>query len=141
MGRYLSHLASTFAVGISLTCAAWPSASEARSGAGTFNLRARVPVACWIQPAGEVQAQTDIGGSVIEACNNPGGFIVAAIYRPLVMNEAAQLVYDGTRLNLAPSGNQLLRSSSTATIRTVDYRFEEVRLESPLILSLTIQPV
>jgi len=34
-----------------------------------------------------------------------------------------------------------LRRSSMATIRTVDYRFDDVQLDEPLILALTIQPI
>ena len=87
------------------------------------------------------QASAGLAGSVVEACNSPGGFTVSASYRPLKSNETASLNYGGRLINLTPSGEQELRRSNMATIRTVDYRFEEVELDEPLILSLVIQPI
>lgn len=136
----IPHLAFAAASGLVMLISAPAAMAQGRSG-GTYNLRATVPVACWVQPASQVIAATDAGGSVIEACNSPGGFTVSAFYRPLALNEKAHMIYDGSRLDLAKSGQQLLRMSSMATIRTIDYRFEEVDLETPLVLSLTIQPI
>ena len=80
-------------------------------------------------------------GSVVEACNSPGGFTVSAQYRPLTITERARIVYGERSLDLSRTGIQELRRSSMATIRSVDYRFDEVALEEPLILALTIQPI
>lgn len=106
-----------------------------------YRVRATVPVACWVRPSGTIVAGTGVGGSVVEACNSPGGFTVSASYRPLAHSETAKMYYGGNRLELAKSGEQLLARSSIATIRTVDYRFEDVNLEAPLVLFLTIQPI
>ncbi len=108
---------------------------------GTYRLSASVPVACWVRPSGTVLASAGMSGSVVEACNSPGGFTVSASYRPLKANEMASLNYGGHLINLTPSGEQELRRSSMATIRNVDYRFEAVELDAPLILSLIIQPI
>jgi hypothetical protein len=42
---------------------------------------------------------------------------------------------------LASGGQQILRRSNMATIRTVAYRFDDVQLDAPLVLALTIQPI
>lgn len=120
------------------SAAAQPGSSQA---SGTYRLRATVPVACWVRPSSTVLASAGRTGSVVEACNSPGGFTVSASYRPLKSNETASLNYGGRLINLTPSGEQELRRSNMATIRTVDYRFEEVELDEPLILSLVIQPI
>ncbi len=113
---------------------------EGQAG-GTYRLRATVPVACWVRPVSTVLAGAGLAGSVVEACNSPGGFTVSASYRPLKSNEMASLTYGDRLISLTPSGEQELRRSNMATIRTVDYRFEEVELDEPLILSLVIQPI
>jgi hypothetical protein len=117
------------------------SANAESSAGGTYRLHAYVPVACWVRAQGPVMAQTGQAGSVVEACNAPGGFTVSASYRPLTAHESARLVYGDRMLNLANSGQQVLRHSNMATIRTVDYRFDDVQLDAPLILALTIQPI
>lgn len=111
------------------------------TGGQSYQLRATVPVACWVRPASTVLAEAGKMGSVVEACNSPGGFTVSAQYRPLSDTETAKMVYGNRSFNLAKSGTQELRRSNMATIRTVDYRFDEVELNEPLILSLTIQPI
>lgn len=108
---------------------------------GRYRVQARVPVACWVRPSGTMLASGGVSGSVVEACNAPGGFTVRASYRPLGDLEKASLSYGGRIINLSASGEQDLRRSSMATIRSVDYRFEDVDLEAPLVLSLTIQPL
>lgn len=113
---------------------------QSQSGA-TFRVTARVPVACWVRPDRTVLASAGAAGSVVEACNNPGGFTVSANYRPLMATEKARLIYGDRMLDLARTGDQILRRSNLATIRTVDYRFDEVELEQPLVLALTIQPI
>lgn len=116
-------------------------ASAGPTGGHTYRLRATVPVACWVRPTGTVMAENGRAGSVVEACNSPGGFTVSAQYRPLAASEKAKIIYGDRSLNLAKSGMLELRRSNMATIRTVDYRFDEVELEQPLILALTIQPI
>lgn len=111
------------------------------TGSHTFRVTATVPVACWVRPANPVLAEAGRSGQVVEACNSPGGFTVSAQYRPLMATEKARLIYGDRALELSKSGDQMLRRSSMATIRTVDYRFDEVELEQPLILALTIQPI
>lgn len=116
-------------------------ASAQSSVGGTYRLHAVVPVACWVRPQGALLAQTGGAGSVVEACNAPGGFTVSASYRPLTSHESARLVYGDNMLNLASGGQQILRRSNMATIRTVAYRFDDVQLDAPLVLALTIQPI
>ncbi|WP_312146216.1 hypothetical protein [Brevundimonas sp.] len=119
-----------------------PHAASAGPTAGhSYRLRATVPVACWVRPTGPVLAETGRNGSVVEACNSPGGFTVSAQYRTLTATEKARIVYGDRSLNLSKTGVQELRRSNLATIRSVDYRFDEVELEQPLILALTIQPI
>lgn len=136
----IPRLAITAASGTVMLFSAQAALAENRAG-GSYNLRATVPVACWVQPASPVIAEANSAGRVVEACNSPGGFTILAFYRPLARTENAQLIYDGNRLDLSSSGQQFLRSSNMATIRTIDYRFEGVELEAPLVLSLTIQPI
>lgn len=115
--------------------------ASAQSKSGVYQLRATVPVACWVRPAGTVFAGPGLGGSVVEACNSPGGFTVSASYRSLGGAEKAKLRYADRLIDLSKSGQQELRRSSMATIRTVSYQFDEVELDEPLVLSLTIQPI
>lgn len=114
--------------------------AQAQAGA-TYRVTARVPVACWVRADTAVMASEGSSGSVVEACNNPGGFTITASYRTLKATEKAQLVYDNQAVDLAKSGAQLLRQSSMAVIKRVNYRFQSVELDEPLVLSLTIQPI
>jgi len=133
---------SFLAIAAALTALLAPQiASAGPTGGHTYRLRATVPVACWVRPTGTVMAENGRAGSVVEACNSPGGFTVSAQYRPLAASEKAKIIYGDRSLNLAKSGMLELRRSNMATIRTVDYRFDEVELEQPLILALTIQPI
>jgi hypothetical protein len=59
----------------------------------------------------------------------------------LSLTEKAVMFYGDRTFDLDKSGMQTLRRSSIATIRSVSYRFDEVELEQPLILALTIQPI
>ena len=115
-------------------------AKDGQAG-GTYRLTARVPVACWVRPTGALLASPGVGGSVMEACNAPGGFTVSATYRSLGDSEKASLRYAGRTIDLSRDGEQVLRRSNMATIRSVDYQFEDVELSAPLVLSLTIQPI
>ncbi|WP_409020325.1 hypothetical protein [Brevundimonas vesicularis] len=116
-------------------------AQAAPNGGATYQLRARVPVACWVKPVTPLMAETGSVGQVVEACNSPGGFTVSAHYRSLAEHEKAKLTYGSRTLDLARSGSQTLRRANLASIRTIDYRFEDVALDAPLVLSLTIQPI
>ena len=107
----------------------------------SFRIKARVPVSCWVRPDRNVEVQDGATGSVTEACNNPGGYTVTAQYRPLSTGESARLVYHDRSVELSPSGQQLLRQSNMATIRTISYQFENVNISQPLVLALTIQPI
>ncbi len=129
--------------GVATVLLAGSAAAQSGDGpaSGSYRLRATVPVACWVEPAGTVLASAGQSGSVVEACNSPGGFTVSASYRPLETAETARLLYGGQMIDLSSSGQQLLRRSNMATIRTVDYRFDEVQLSAPLVLTLTIQPI
>lgn len=119
-----------------------PEGDAGQSSAGnTYRVTARVPVACWVRPDTTLVAQSGGMGGVTEACNNPGGFTVTASYRPLRATEKAQMVYDSRPFDLSKSGEQVLRRSSMATIKRVNYRFGDVQLDEPLVLSLTIQPI
>lgn len=122
-----------------------PGGGVAATGQGqagaTYRVTARVPVACWVRPETAMLAQDGESGTVIEACNNPGGFTVTAAYRPLKTTESARMIYDNQTLDLAKSGMHLLRHSSIATIKRVTYQFQSVELDEPLVLSLTIQPI
>lgn len=137
--RVLRALAAA-TLGLGLFAAAAPALAASTAG-GAYRLRATVPVACWVKPAAPVMAESGRSGEVVEACNSPGGFTVSAQYRPLSPTEKATLFYGDQMLDLDRSGGQVLRRSSIATIRSVSYRFNEVELEQPLILALTIQPI
>lgn len=121
---------------------AFPNLAEAKNNASqSFRLKARVPVSCWVRPDRTVEAAPGATGSVVEACNNPGGYTVTAQYRQLNAGENARMIYNDRAIDLSSSGQQMLRQSSIATIRTVSYQFENVHVDQPLILSLTIQPL
>lgn len=127
-------------LGLGLLSVAAPALAGTTAG-GTYRLRATVPVACWVKPTSPLLAGEGRSGEVIEACNTPGGFTVSAQYRPLSLTEKARMFYGDRMFDLDKSGNQILRRSSIATIRSVSYRFDEIELEQPLILALTIQPI
>lgn len=139
MTRSLNMLAALALVGGCLA-ATGAAAADGQSGT-TYRVTARVPVACWVRPSGALLASPGVSGSVVEACNSPGGFTVSAQYRSLAESETASLRYAGRVIQLSRSGEQVLRRSNLATIRTVDYQFDEVQLTAPLVLSLTIQPI
>lgn len=117
-------------------------AAEAKNTAGnTFRIRAHVPVACWVRPDRNVEAVEGFTGTVVEACNSRGGYVVNAQYRPLLAGETASMVYGERTLNLSATGGHELRRSNMATIRNVSYRFQNVSVDTPLTLNLTIQPL
>lgn len=111
------------------------------SASNTFRVRASVPMACWVRPDRNLIAETGLSGEVVEACNNPGGFTVTANYRPLEASEKAEFFYDNQAVVLGSGGMQRLRYSPEATVKRVNYRFGEIAVNSPLTLSLVIQPI
>ena len=120
---------------------ALPSAAAAAGPTAGYRLVARVPVACWVRPeTGPVSSATG-QGRVIEACNSPGGFAVHASYRELGADESALFRYGDREIQLPRTGQVLLRRSSIARIRSVDYRFEKETLKAPVVMVLTIQPI
>ncbi|RZJ01356.1 MAG: hypothetical protein EON90_03500 [Brevundimonas sp.] len=117
-----------------------PAAAHAGDKSATFTVRASVPVACWVRFNEPLVAQTGSAGDVVEACNSPGGFVVSASYRPLKASESASFIYGGKSIMLNGSGSNELRQSVFATIRSVEYRFDEVTVDEPLALTLVIAP-
>lgn len=113
----------------------------AAEASATYRLRAQVEVACWVSSTQSIRADEGQSGEVLEACNNPGGFVVSASYRPLAETEKVKVFYGDHVLNLNKEGQHTLRRSNMATIRKVNYRFEEVALDLPLTLDLVIQPL
>ncbi|MHC3125775.1 hypothetical protein OB03_00020 [Brevundimonas sp. GN22] len=142
MSSVLNKRAALASFAALLGAIAVPGLAEAKNTASqTFRITARVPVACWVRPDRTVQAGEGMTGNVVEACNNPGGYTVTAQYRPLMEGESARMIYGDRSLELSPTGGQELRRSNMATIRSVAYRFDNVSVETPLTLSLTIQPL
>lgn len=121
--------------------AATPAAAGG-TATGTFQLRATVPMACWVRPVeGAMLADEGQGGTVVEACNNPGGYTITANYRMLDTGERASMQYGERALALPASGEAVLRRSHMADINTVQYRFRDVQLQQPLVMALTISPM
>lgn len=141
MSRYADLRTTAIAAAAVLSGVLFADAAAAQSRSGTYRLRATVPVACWVRPTGAVLAGAGMGGSVVEACNSPGGFTISASYRTLSGKENAKLRYADRLIDLSKTGHQELRRSTMATIRTVNYQFAEVQLDEPLVLALTIQPI
>jgi hypothetical protein len=73
---------------------------------------------------------------VVEACNKAGGYRVVANHRALASGERAVIRYGDQVVELAGAGESVLRVSSMAQIRTVEYRVEDARLDAPLMLTL-----
>lgn len=138
--KHQSKLCAGLAIAAATLLASTPAAADGVAS-GTYQLQATVPVACWVRAETPVVAESGAAGSVVEACNSPGGFSVSANYRPLGVNETASIVYGGSAMPLSKGGLQLLRQSNLATIRSVNYQFANVDLQAPLVLSLTIQPL
>lgn len=123
-----------------LTAAA-PNTAHAASSAGSFRLRATVPLSCWVRSEAPIRAASSAEGVVTEACNNPGGYTVTAHHRPLSGSESGSLMYGSSAIDLEGLPTKIVSRSNRATIRKVNYRFNEVKLETPLVLVLTIQPI
>ena len=129
----------TAALFSAMTLMAQPAYAGPQSG--SFRLRATVPLSCWVRSDTVMQAVTGAEGSVTEACNNPGGFTVTADYRSLRSDESASLTYGDSVLNLSDLSGKIVSQSNMATIRKVRYRFDAVKVETPLVVVLTIRPI
>lgn len=108
---------------------------------GTFEVTATVPMACWVDHSIQADALGHSPGLVTEGCNNASGYMVSAQYRPLTQTESARLVYGNNTVDLSALGGQEVHREYGPRIQQIAYRFDQVTLEAPLTLSLTIQPI
>jgi len=108
---------------------------------GTFQVTATVPMACWVDHSIQADALGNAPGLVTEGCNNASGYMVSAQYRPLAATESARLVYGTNMVNLSSLGGQEVHREYGPRIQQIAYRFDQVSLNAPLTLSLTIQPI
>lgn len=115
--------------------------AASRSAGATYQLRATVPLACWVREENTVTAGALERGAVIEACNNPAGFEVSAHYRPLDSGESAHVLYDGRLVDLPDNGQATLRRTFEPQIRRMEYEVETARLDAPLVLAFSITPL
>lgn len=137
----VSVSARTMAGILGALAAVTPYASHASSASGSFRLRATVPLSCWVQSEAPIEAASSAEGVITEACNNPGGYTVTAHHRPLRGGESGSMTYGSSAIDLGGQPSKIVSRSSRATIRKVNYRFNDVKLETPLVLVLTIQPI
>jgi len=136
-----STLPAASKVNIVISSSVDPGLPGQSQATNTFQVKARVPLACWVRPDTDLVAMNGRAGGVLEACNNPGGFTVTATYRPLSSTERAEIFYNDQAIHLNESGSEILRRSPIATIKRVNYSFGAVEVEKPLVLSLVIQPI
>lgn len=108
---------------------------------GTFQVTATVPMACWVDHSIQADALGHSPGLVTEGCNNASGYMVSAQYRPLTQTESARLFYGDNMVNLSALGGQEVHREYGPRIQQIAYRFDQVSLDTPLTLSLTIQPI
>lgn len=108
---------------------------------GTFQVTATVPMACWVDHSIQADALGNAPGLVTEGCNNASGYMVSAQYRPLAATESARLVYGTNMVTLSSLGGQEVHREYGPRIQQIAYRFDQVSLNAPLTLSLTIQPI
>lgn len=114
--------------------------AAASSGTGTFRISATVAPSCSINSGGPVNIVEGESRSVVEACNIAGGFTVSANYRQLESQERVSLWYGPNAFALSASGMHTLGQSPMATIRDMVLRFDDVQLNAPVVLTLTIAP-
>ena len=125
---------------ISTLVASAGAAQAAGSSTGTFRISATVAPSCSINSGGPVNIVEGESRSVVEACNIAGGFTVSANYRQLENQERVSLWYGPDAFALNASGMHILRQSTMATIRDMVLRFDDVQLNAPVVLTLTIAP-
>lgn len=125
-----------------LTALAAPQAAQASgsTGNGSFRITAMVAPSCSIDSGGPVNIVEGERRSVVEACNIAGGYTVSANYRQLDSQEKVSLWYGHDAFALNASGMHVLGQSSMATIRDMVLRFDDVQLNAPVVLTLTIAP-
>lgn len=116
-------------------------ASASEQGSGSFRITASVPMACWVDHSIAADARGTSPGLVTEGCNNASGYMVSAFYRPLAQNETARLVYGDRLIDLSAAGTQEVHREHGPRIQQIAYHFDDVSLDAPLTLSLTIQPI
>lgn len=125
------------AFGISLSAA---TANARAAGTGTFRVSLDVPMACWVSEV-SVDVVAQGAGEITEGCNSASGYVVSASHRPLEIAERARLVYGDRTFALSAAGHQVIRREFGPRVQQVAYRLAELRLNSPLTLSFTIQPL
>ncbi|MDR6834399.1 MULTISPECIES: hypothetical protein [unclassified Sphingopyxis] len=130
---------------IKLSCTAVLLASTpalaSQQATGTFQVTATVPMACWVDHSVQADALANAPGLVTEGCNNASGYMVSAQYRPLAATESARLVYGTNMVDLSALGADEVHREYGPRIQQIAYRFDQVSLDAPLTLSLTIQPI
>ncbi|KTE17354.1 hypothetical protein [Sphingopyxis sp. H115] len=126
---------------IAALLASTPAAAASQQAMGTFQVTATVPMACWVDHSIYADALGNSPGLVTEGCNNASGYMVSAQYRPLAQTERARLLYGDSTVELSALGIQEVHREYGPRIQQIAYRFDEVSLETPLTLSLTIQPI
>jgi hypothetical protein len=138
-------MATTIHNVMKLGCAAALLASNpalaSQQATGTFQVTATVPMACWVDHSIQADAFGNAPGLVTEGCNNASGYSVSAQYRPLAATESARLVYGTNMVNLSSLGGQEVHREYGPRIQKIAYHFDQVTLNAPLTLSLTIQPI
>ncbi|WP_326524687.1 hypothetical protein [Sphingomonas sp.] len=111
------------------------------SASGSFQISATVPLACWVNHTTQADPLTGTTGQVTEGCNSPAGYTVSVMHRPLSLVERAELIYGSHRINLSAIGTQEVHRQYGPRIQQIAYRFGTVSLETPITLSMTIQPI
>ncbi len=112
-----------------------------QQASGSFQVTATVPMACWVNHSVHADALGNSPGLVTEGCNSASGYMVSAHYRPLVRSESARLLYGNNTVDLSALGTQEVHREYGPRIQQIAYHFDQVSLETPLTLSLTIQPI
>lgn len=112
-----------------------------QQASGSFQITATVPMACWVNHSIHADALGNSPGLVTEGCNSASGYLVSAQYRPLAQTERARLLYGDATVDLSALGMQEVHREYGPRIQQISYRFDQVSLETPLTLSLTIQPI
>jgi hypothetical protein len=117
------------------------SAAPALAASTGIEIGLTVPQACFVQtPAGITVNDGGLtSGTAWEACNS-GGYIVTANYRELGQGEGAVLIYNGMAIDLPASGQVVVRVSDIATIKQIGYQLQSSHLDTPLQVSLNVQP-
>ena len=133
------RLCSTFAVIAPWIFSGGPALAD-DTAHGSFDVRAVVPVYCEIN-SDAIVLQGSEGyqvGSVMEICNAPDGFQVAASYRELTQAEQVNLNYAGVSRRLSRSGWTPVTNRMGAKFGLRPIGVQYAALEAPLAINLTI---